>query len=72
MIENYRPISLLWNVSQVFEKLFFNEFFEIKKPAIDYSKQGLRRHRSVLTQLLLFLDFLCEEHDEKQNEFFLL
>ena len=48
-IENYRPISLLCNVSKVFEKLIFNEIYEIVNPVLDNSQHGFRRHRSVVT-----------------------
>ena len=68
MIEQYRPISLLCNVSKVSEKLIFNEFNEIVKPDQDDSQHGFRRHRSVVTQLLLFLDLLYKELDDKESE----
>ena len=71
-IENYRPISLLCNVSKVFEKLIFNEIYEIVNPVLDNSQHGFRRHRSVVTQLLLFLDLLYKEFDQKDNELFVL
>ena len=70
--ENYRPISLLCNVSKVFEKLIFNEVYEIVNPVLDNSQHGFRRHRSVVTQLLLFLDLLYKEFDQKDNEIFVL
>ena len=38
MIEQYRPISLLCNVSKVLEKLIFNEIYEIVKPHLDNSQ----------------------------------
>ena len=71
-IENYRPISLLCNVSKVFEKLIFSEIYEIVNPVLDNSQHGFRRHRSVVTQLLLFLDLLYKEFDQKDNELFVL
>ena len=71
MIEQYRPISLLCNVSKVLEKLIFNEIYEIVKPHLDNSQHGFRRHRSVVTQLLLFLDLLYKELD-KESELYVL
>ena len=72
MIEQYRPISLLCDVSQVLEKLIFNEIHEIVKPHLVNSQHGFRRHRSVVTQLLLFLDLLYKELDDKESELYVL
>ena len=68
MIEQYRPISLLCNVPKVLEKLIFNEIYEIVKPHLDNSQHGFRGHMSVVTQLLLFLDLLYKELDDKESE----
>ena len=46
MIEQYRPISLLCNVSKVWEKLIFNEICERVKSHLDNSQHGFRRHKS--------------------------
>ena len=72
MIEQYRPISFLCNVSKVLEKLIFNEIYEIVKPQLDNSQNGFRRHMSVVTQLLLFLDLLYKELDDKESELYVL
>ena len=64
MIEQYRPISLLCNASKVLEKIIFDELYDIVKIKIDESQHGFRKHRSVITQLLLFLDLLYNEIDE--------
>ena len=72
MIEQYRPISLLCSVSKVLEKLIFDELYEIVKTKLEESQHGFRRHRSVVTQMLLFLDLLYNEFDEKDNEIFVL
>ena len=72
MIEQYRPISLLCSVSKVLEKLIFDEPYEIVKTKLEESQHGFRRHRSVVTQMLLFLDLLFNEFDEKDNEIFVL
>ena len=70
MIEQYRLISLLCNVSNVLEKFVFNEIYEIVKPHLDNSQHGFRRHRSVVIQLLLFLDLLYNELDGNESEFY--
>ena len=72
MIEQYRPISLLCSFSKVLEKLIFDELYEIVKTKLEESQHGIRRHRSVVTQMLLFLDLLYNEFDEKDNEIFVL
>ena len=72
MIEQYSPISILCNVAEVLEKLFFNEIYEIVKPHLDNSQHGFRRNRSVVTQLLLFLDLLYKELDDKESELYVL
>ena len=72
MVEQYRPISLLCNVSKVLEKIIFDELYDFVKIKIDESQHGFQKHRSVITQLLLFLDLLYNEIDEKENELFVL
>ena len=72
LIEQYRPISLLCSVSKVLEKLIFDELYEIVKTKLEESQHGFRMHRSVVTQMLLFLDLLYNEFDEKDNEIFVL
>ena len=72
MREQYRPISLLCDVSKVLEKLIFNEIYEIVKPHLDNSQHGIRRQRSVVTQLLLFLDPLYKELDDQESESYVL
>ena len=69
IIEQYRPISLLCNV---LEKLIFNEIYEIVKPHLDNCQHRFRRHRSVVTQLLLFLDLLYKELDDRESELYVL
>ena len=55
-------------MSKVLQKLNFDELFDIVKKQLDQSQRGFRRHRSVVTQLYLFIDFLYIESDEKENE----
>ena len=72
LIEQYLPIKLLCSVSKVLEKLIFDELYEIVKTKLEESQHGFRMHRSVVTQMLLFLDLLYNEFDEKDNEIFVL
>ena len=55
-VEQYRPISLLCNISKVLEKLIYDELYEIVKQKLDNSQHGFRKQRSVVTQMLMFLD----------------
>ena len=59
-------------MSKVLEKIIFDELYDIVKIKIDESQHGFRRHRSVITQLLLFVDLLYNEIDDKENEIFVL
>ena len=72
MIEPYRPISFSCSISKVSEKLNFAELYVTFKTQLDQSQYGFRRHRSVVTQLFLFLDLLYKENDEKENELYVL
>ena len=72
LIEQYRFLSLLCNLSKVLEKLIFDKLYDIVKTKIKESQQGFRRHRSVIAQLLLFLELLYNDLDEKENELFVL
>ena len=67
MIEQYRLISLLCNFLKALEKLIFNEIFRNSQTHLDNSQRGFRRYRSVVTQLLLFLDLLYKELDDKES-----
>ena len=40
MVENYRPISLLNNVSKVIERLVFNHVYPVIEPCISHAQHG--------------------------------
>lgn len=52
---NYRPISLLCNLSKVLEKLVYNEIIDAISNSLSPVQFGFFRHRSTLQQLLLFI-----------------
>ena len=58
MVEQYIPISFLCSISKILEKPNFDELYDIVKKQLDQLQHGFRRHRSVITQLLLFLDLV--------------
>ena len=72
MIELYRPISSLCNVSKVLEKIILNEIYEIVNSHLNNPQHGFKKHRSVVKPLLLFLDLLYKELGEKEGELYLL
>ena len=67
-VKQYRPISLLCNTSKVFEKVTFNELYDILETALHNEQLGFRRHRSVVTQMLLFLNHLSNKFDVNEEE----
>ena len=72
-IENYRPISLLCCVSKIFEKLIFDELYEIVHKHLNEAQHGFRKKRSVVTQLLLFLEHLYQRYDNmNESELYVL
>ena len=44
-IENYRPISLLCCVSKIFEKLIFDELYEIVHKHLNEAQHGFRKKK---------------------------
>ena len=71
-VKQYRPLSLLCNASKVFEKVIFNELYDIVKTTQHNAHHGFRRRRSVITQMLLFLCHLCNKFDGNQKELLVL
>ena len=71
-VEQYRPISLLCNISKVLEKLIYDELYEIVKQKLDNSQHGFRKQRSVVTQMLMFLDHLYSCYDTEDKELYVL
>ena len=54
-ISNYRPISLLCNVSKVLEHIIFNKIINHITTMISPDQFGFLQHRSTTQQLILFL-----------------
>ena len=71
-MKQYKPISLLFNTSKVFENVIFNELYDIVKTTLHNAQHGFRRHRSVVTQMLLFLNHLYNKFDGNGEEFLVL
>ena len=51
-VENYRPISLLNNVSKVMERLVFNHAYPVIEPCISHAQHGFIHKRSTTSNLL--------------------
>ena len=51
-------------------KTFFDELYDIVIKQLDQLQHVIRRHRSIVTQLFLFLDLLYKDYDEKENKIF--
>jgi len=54
-VKNYRPISLLSNVSKVLERIIYNKIIDHIAPQINPVQFGFLRNRSTTQQLLSFL-----------------
>ena len=52
MVENYRPISLLNNVSKVMERIVFNHVYPVIEPCISHAQHGFIHRRSTTSNLL--------------------
>ena len=64
-VENYRPISLLCNISKIFERLLFDEIYSHVEHFLHQSQFGFRKKRSAVLQLLCFLDQVSKCDDDK-------
>ena len=71
-VKQYRPISRLCNTSNVFEKVIFNELYDIVKTTLHNAQHGFRRHRSLITQKLLFLNHPYNKMDGNEEELLVL
>ena len=71
-VKQYRPISLLCNTSKIFEKVIFNELYDIIQTTLHNAQLGFRRHGSVVTQRLLFLNHLYNKFDGNEEEVLVL
>ena len=67
-ISNYRPISLLCNLSKALEKIVFDKIYEfISENSISIHQFGFMRNRSTLKQLILHTEFLYSSLDHHQQ-----
>lgn len=58
-VANYRPISIICASSKIFEKLIFRAVFEFVKSSISPCQHGFFNGRSVQTNLVDYVTFLC-------------
>ena len=65
-IKQYRPISLLNNVSKVFEKVSFERLYPPIVGTLSDSQHGFRKKRSAVLQLHLFTDELYQQLESKK------
>ena len=71
LVSNYRPISLLCNVSKVLEKLVYDKIINFITESISLMQFGVLKGRSTLQQLLVFLNFVHNNHDQQVDIIYL-
>ena len=71
LVSNYRPISLLCNVSKVLKKLVYDKIINFITESISFVQFGALKGRSTLQQLLVFLNFVHNNHDQQVDIFYL-
>ena len=59
LVQNYRPISLLCNISKILEHIINNKIILFVSSSISHCQFGFLRGRSTIQQLLLFLNHIC-------------
>ena len=64
-VNNYRPISLLSNISKVLERIVYNKIMEVYSDLISHRQFGFCRNKSTLQQLLLYFNDLCSSKAQK-------
>ena len=63
LITNYRPISLLSNISKVLERLIYDKIIDHVTPYIKPIQFGFMSNRSTIQQMLIFLhDIFCSKY----------
>ena len=62
-VENYRPISILPQLSLILEKLLFRHIYPQVRVSICDEQHGFTKKRSPITQLLPYLDDLYNQKD---------
>ena len=66
-VSNYRPISLLTNVSKVFERVLFNHLYPLIEDQLDDRQFGFRQKRSAVLQLLIYLQEVYAKADDAKS-----
>ena len=64
-VKNYRPISLLCNVSKVLERLIFDKVSPFVTRQITMSQFGFLRNHSSVQQILKFLNNIVNQIDKE-------
>ena len=64
-VRNYRPISLTCIIMKILERLMYNRLLSICISKLDSRQHGFLPGRSCLTQLVLFLDDLISNDNER-------
>ena len=65
-ITQYRPISLLKNVSKVFEKIIFERLYPPIERTLCDSQHTFRKKRSTVFQFIFFTDEIYQQLDSKK------
>lgn len=63
-ISNYRPISLLSHFGKLFESLILEQLFFIVKRSIDMNQHGFFQKRSVITNLVPFVQAISMDMEQ--------
>jgi len=66
---NYRPISLLCNVSKVMERLVHNKIYDylVSNSLLTPLNSGFKKHDSAINQLIVLHDNICKSLDQKHD-----
>lgn len=62
-ITNYRPVSLLCNVSKIIETLFYQQLYDCVRGSITLHQCGFRHRRSTTTNLICFSQYAPKVSD---------
>ena len=63
-VKNYRPISLLWKISKVLERIIYNKLIDHVSCQINPAQFGFMQNRSTTQQLLIFLSNVFIVHHQ--------
>ena len=66
-VTQYRPISLLANVSNVFEKLIFNQMYLHFEPSFHRAQYGFMHQKLAVLKLLIFVDNIYKTLDQNKS-----